>query len=87
MVKDFHRGDDVVGEVYSILNDRVCPLLWFMGACCCAGRRNPYESFWGKANAVMGVLFILSSILYSMVAVTVDDWSVGLRLFYTFSTA
>ncbi|KAI7883363.1 hypothetical protein K492DRAFT_205502 [Lichtheimia hyalospora FSU 10163] len=65
----------------------VCPLLWFMGACCCAGRRNPYESFWGKANAVMGVLFILSSILYSMIAVTVDDWSVGLRLFYTFSTA
>ncbi|KAL1926867.1 hypothetical protein VTP01DRAFT_5197 [Rhizomucor pusillus] len=57
-----------------------CPPLWVLGACCCSGSRNPYESWWGKVNFIMAVMFILSSIIYSMIAITVGDWTVGLRV-------
>ncbi|KAF7725534.1 hypothetical protein EC973_009564 [Apophysomyces ossiformis] len=53
----------------------LCPLLWVMGACCCAGSRNRYEAWWGKVNFFMAVVLILSSIVYSMVAIAVGDWN------------
>ncbi|OBZ87272.1 hypothetical protein A0J61_04675 [Choanephora cucurbitarum] len=45
-----------------------CPPLWVIGACCCAGSRNPYESFWGKANFFMAMVMIITSVIYSMIA-------------------
>ncbi|KAI8375191.1 hypothetical protein BD560DRAFT_392988 [Blakeslea trispora] len=45
-----------------------CPPLWVIGACCCAGSRNPYESFWGKANFMMAMVMILTSVIYSIFA-------------------
>ncbi|KAI9252435.1 hypothetical protein BDA99DRAFT_181248 [Phascolomyces articulosus] len=57
-----------------------CPPLWVLGACCCTASRNRYEAFWGKANFIMAVMFIISSIVYSMIAITVGDWMVGMRL-------
>ncbi|KAI9495526.1 hypothetical protein BDB00DRAFT_236869 [Zychaea mexicana] len=57
-----------------------CPPLWVLGACCCSGSRNRYEAWWGKANFIMAVMFIISSIVYSMIAITVGDWMVGMRL-------
>ncbi|KAG0163646.1 hypothetical protein DFQ30_011239 [Apophysomyces sp. BC1015] len=53
----------------------LCPLLWVMGACCCAGSRNRYEAWWGKVNFFMAIVLILSSIVYSMVAITMGDWN------------
>ncbi|KAI9317738.1 hypothetical protein BX666DRAFT_1667148 [Dichotomocladium elegans] len=58
-----------------------CPPLWVLGACCCSGRRNHYESWWGKANFAMAVMFIISSVAYSTIALTLGDWMIGLRLF------
>ncbi|KAI7878847.1 hypothetical protein K492DRAFT_170561 [Lichtheimia hyalospora FSU 10163] len=59
----------------------ICPPLWILGACCCSGSRNRYEAWWGKANFIMAVMFIISSLLYSMMAITVGDWMIGLRVF------
>ncbi|KAG2195009.1 hypothetical protein INT47_005609 [Mucor saturninus] len=47
-----------------------CPPLWVIGACCCAGSRNPYEAFWGKANFIMAMALIVSSIVYSAFAMS-----------------
>ncbi|KAI8642779.1 hypothetical protein BD408DRAFT_415923 [Parasitella parasitica] len=47
-----------------------CPPLWVIGACCCAGSRNEYESFWGKANFIMALAMIVSSIIYSIFAMS-----------------
>ncbi|KAI7903609.1 uncharacterized protein BX663DRAFT_507077 [Cokeromyces recurvatus] len=44
-----------------------CPPLWFIGACCCAGSGNEYESFWGKVNFIMAMTLIISSVIYSMI--------------------
>ncbi|KAI9007457.1 hypothetical protein CLU79DRAFT_778421 [Phycomyces nitens] len=55
----------------------VLPPLWILGACCCVGSRNPYEAWWGKANFIMVVLLLCSTITYSIAAVTVGDWSMG----------
>lgn len=65
--------------------NRFCPPLWVLGACCCSGSHNRYEAWWGKVNFIMAVMFIVSSIIYSMIAVTMGDWMVGLRIlsFYT----
>ncbi|KAJ8661361.1 hypothetical protein O0I10_003113 [Lichtheimia ornata] len=59
----------------------ICPPLWILGACCCSGSRNRYEAWWGKANFIMAVMFIISSLLYSMMAITVGDWMIGLHVF------
>ncbi|CAO3633939.1 unnamed protein product [Mucor fragilis] len=47
-----------------------CPPLWVIGACCCAGSRNQYESFWGKVNFIMAMAMIVSSIIYSIFAMS-----------------
>ncbi|CAO3616249.1 unnamed protein product [Cunninghamella blakesleeana] len=47
-----------------------CPILFFIGACCCAGNpNNRYENFWGKANLIMSIAFLISSITYSIVII------------------
>ncbi|KAI8364640.1 uncharacterized protein BYT42DRAFT_589912 [Radiomyces spectabilis] len=55
------------------------PILWIFGACCCAGSRNRYEAWWGKLNFIMVMMLIVSTIVYSMIAVAVDDWSFGMQ--------
>ncbi|KAL0073614.1 hypothetical protein F4703DRAFT_1896461 [Phycomyces blakesleeanus] len=58
----------------------VLPPIWILGACCCVGSRNSYEAWWGKANLVMVVLLLFSTITYSIAAITIGNWSMGPRM-------
>ncbi|KAI9306992.1 hypothetical protein BJ944DRAFT_229009 [Cunninghamella echinulata] len=51
-----------------------CPILFFIGACCCVGHRNPYEAWWGKLNLIMSIAFLMTSIIYSIVAILTGNW-------------
>lgn len=53
------------------------PPLWILGACCCASSRNPYEAWWARLNLVMALLLLVSSIVYSMLAMLAGDWWVS----------
>ncbi|ORZ22167.1 hypothetical protein BCR42DRAFT_405628 [Absidia repens] len=55
------------------------PPLWILGACCCAASRNPYEAWWARLNLTMALLLLVSSIIYSMLAILAGDWYVGLQ--------
>ncbi|KAI7852515.1 hypothetical protein BDC45DRAFT_513556 [Circinella umbellata] len=78
MVDSSERGFPIAALFF--LFGWFCPPFWVLGACCCSGSRNRYESWWGKANFIMAVMFIISSIVYSMIAITMGDWMVGMRL-------
>ncbi|KAI9246746.1 hypothetical protein BDA99DRAFT_543220 [Phascolomyces articulosus] len=45
----------------------ICPFLWIVGACCCAGSWQPYESWWGHANMLMAITFTMASLIYTAV--------------------
>ncbi|KAI8330881.1 hypothetical protein BC941DRAFT_439829 [Chlamydoabsidia padenii] len=55
------------------------PPLWILGACCCASSRNPYEAWWARVNLIMVILLVVSSIVYSMLAILTGNWLVGLE--------
>ncbi|KAI8144514.1 hypothetical protein BJV82DRAFT_667716 [Fennellomyces sp. T-0311] len=78
MVDSSERGFPIAALFF--LFGWFCPPLWVLGACCCSASRNRYEIWWSKVNFIMVVMFIISSIVYSMIAITVGDWMVGMRL-------
>ncbi|KAI9495047.1 hypothetical protein BDB00DRAFT_815627 [Zychaea mexicana] len=45
----------------------LCPFFWIVGACCCAGSWQPYEAWWGNANMLMSIVFIMASLIYTAV--------------------
>ncbi|SAM05459.1 hypothetical protein [Absidia glauca] len=62
-----------VGAVFFLLG-WFCPPFWFIGACCCANSPSPYENWWGKLNLILAAMTLLTSVVYSMIAISGGHW-------------